>query len=189
MKDRHDPRAIDLPALCRSGETLRGEWPQADMARLAGSLAAALPEAPPVRWSATGQWRPVAGGEAELWLHLLASTTVPLQCQRCLQTLNEALHVDRRLRFVRGEAEAARLDEVADEDVLELPPRLNLHALIEDELILALPLVPRHERCPAPLPLRLTEGTDAPGEAPAPNPFAALAALRRRGPGDGPADP
>ena len=184
MKEGSDPRAVELTALCRSGGSLRGEWPQAGMARLADSLAVVDTEPAPVAWSATGRLRRVAGGEAEVWLHLTADTTVALQCQRCLQALDEALHVDRHFRFVRGEAEAARLDEESEDDILELPPRLDLHALVEDELILALPLVPRHGRCPAPLPM--PRDVSEP-EAPAPNPFAALAALRRRGPGDGPA--
>jgi DUF177 domain-containing protein len=181
MKEAADPRAVDLLACCRSGATLQGEWPQSGMARLAASLHGAVPGAGPVQWTATGSLRPVPGGEAEVWLHLRAATVVSLTCQRCLQPMDEALQVDRRFRFVRGEDEAARLDEVSEDDVLELPQRLDLHALLEDELILALPLVPRHERCPAPLPLRNDDGA---GE-PAPRPFAALEALRRRGPGDG----
>ena len=189
MKERFDPCALELLAFCRSGATLQGAWPQAGMVRLAGSLAA--PGDADVAWSASGQWRPVIGGEAEVWLHLTAGTTVLLECQRCLQPMTQALQVDRAFRFVRGEAEAARLDEELEDDVLELPPRLDLHALVEDELILALPLVPRHERCPAPLPL--PAGAEV-AEAAPPNPFAALAALRRRGPGapggseDGPDD-
>lgn len=180
MKEAADPHAVDLLACCRSGAMLQGEWPQAGMARLAASLHGVGSGAAPVQWTAIGSLRPVAGGEAEVWLHLCASTVVSLTCQRCLQPMHEALQVDRRFRFVRGEDEAARLDEVSDDDVLELPQRLDLHALIEDELILALPLVPRHERCPAPL----LHDDDVDGE-PAPKPFAALAALRRREPGDG----
>jgi uncharacterized protein len=85
--------------------------------------------------------------------------------------------VQRRFRFVRNEDEAARLDEESEDDVLALPARLDLQALLEDELILALPIVPRHALCPEPLPLPAAEPLDE--EAPAPNPFAALAALRR----------
>ena len=181
MKDRFDPRALELLAFCRSGATLQGAWPQAGMARLAGSLAA--PGDGDVAWSASGQLRPVPGGEAEVWLHLTASTTVLLECQRCLQPMSQALLLDRAFRFVRGEAEAARLDEELEDDVLELPPRLDLQALVEDELILALPLVPRHEHCPAPLPLAAQAEVGEVAEAAPPNPFAALAALRRRGPG------
>ena len=70
MKEGSDPRAVELTALCRSGGSLRGEWPQAGMARLADSLAVVDTEPPPVAWSATGRLRRVAGGEAEVWLHL-----------------------------------------------------------------------------------------------------------------------
>ncbi len=181
MKERFDPSALELLAFCRSGATLQGAWPQAGMARLADSLAA--PGDADVAWSASGQWRPVIGGEAEVWLHLTAGTTVLLECQRCLQPMTQALQVDRAFRLVRGEAEAARLDEELEDDVLELPPRLDLHALVEDELILALPLVPRHESCPAPLPLPAGAEVAEVTAAVPPHPFAALAALRRRGPG------
>jgi uncharacterized protein len=54
--------------------------------------------------------------------------------------------------------------------------RLDLLPLLEDELILAVPLVPRHERCPEPLPLP----ADEPDEMPAEHPFAKLAALKQR---------
>ena len=54
--------------------------------------------------------------------------------------------------------------------------RVNAY-LIEDELLLALPLVPRHEQCPEPLPRAFVE--DDPAIDPADNPFAVLAALKR----------
>lgn len=179
MKERNppDPSALDIPALCRQGTELEGRWPLARMERLAQALAA--PSDAAAEWSATVSQRPVTGGEPEMWLALRARADVPLQCQRCLQTLTQTLEVDRRFRFVRSEEEAAELDEESEDDVLALPPRLDLPALLEDELILALPIVPRHEVCPQPLPQPL----DEPQEEPAPHPFAALAALRGRGGG------
>ncbi|MDP1159869.1 YceD family protein, partial [Klebsiella variicola] len=60
-----------------------------------------------------------------------------------------------------------------------LPRHLDARELIEDELLLALPLVPRHANCPQPLP---GAGEQAEPEAEQrPNPFAALAALKRKG--------
>ena len=53
--------------------------------------------------------------------------------------------------------------------------QFDLQALVEDELLLAMPLVPMHGTCPQPL-------TGAPAEVseePRANPFAALAALKR----------
>jgi uncharacterized protein len=52
---------------------------------------------------------------------------------------------------------------------------LDLHGLVEDELLLALPLVPMHEHCPRQLPMSAGDAE----VAPAPKPFAALASLRR----------
>lgn len=175
MNERpHDPLALNVRGFCADSALLTGTWPLSGMPRLLESLFDTVDCA--VDWSAQGTLLPAPGGEAEVWLHLKAELSVPLQCQRCLQAVQQHLQVDRRFRFVRSESEAERLDETAEEDVLVLGQGLNLHDLLEDELILALPLVPRHEgTCPTPLPMPVD---DLPEEEPAPNPFAALAALR-----------
>lgn len=182
MKERAlDPRALDVPAFCKAGAVLQGQWPLMGMERLAAGFAAASDAT--TTWSARGSLVPVAGGEAELWLELQAQADVPLVCQRCLQAMTQPLSVRRRFLFVRSEEEALRLDEESDDDVLVLPTRLDLHELLEDELILAQPIVPSHEVCPEPLPLP-DDGPLAAAE-PAPHPFAALAALRKGGGGQG----
>ncbi len=88
-----------------------------------------------------------------------------------------ALEAERRIFFVEGEEAAAALDAENEDDVLALAPALDLKELVEDELLLALPLVPRHEVCPEPLPRALVE--DDPAGEPADHPFAALAALKQ----------
>lgn len=183
MKDRPaDPRALNVTKLCQDGGRVAGQWPLVSMTRLHDSLYGAPAADSAVAWSASGELPPAASGESGVWLHLNAAVPVTLQCQRCLQSVAQTLVVDRRLRFVGSEAEAARLDETSDDDVLVLLPRLDLHELLEDELILALPLVPRHEeRCPVPLPIPVD---DLPDEEPAPKPFAALAGLRNGGRSD-----
>ena len=181
MKANTDMQHLNVLAFCRDASSVAPRWPLAGMPRLSSSLFGAAAAGVLVECSAAGSMQAVTGGEAEPWLHLQAQVSVTLQCQRCLQSLTQPLLVDRRFRFVRDEAQAEQLDETADEDVLVLPPRLDLHELLEDELILALPLVPRHEQdCPTPLP------SQAPAaQEPAPNPFAALAALRTGRPGGG----
>ena len=101
---------------------------------------------------------------------------VALTCQRCLQPVETPLELERSLRFVPGEAEAAALDADSEEDVLALPRWLDLRELAEDELLLALPIVPRHEQCPVPLPSAAGEE-----EVARENPFAALQALKTGG--------
>jgi uncharacterized protein len=147
------------------------------MPRLVSGLAATPADALAL-WRAEASLEPVTGGAPEMWLHLKATATVLLQCQRCLQDKTERLVVDRRIRFVRTEAEAARLDEDSEDDVLALVPRLDLQDFFEDELILSMPLVPRHETCPRPL-VAPSAALDAPSTGGASHPFAALAALKR----------
>lgn len=170
-----DPRRLDVASFARTAGRLAGDWPLASMPRLLQDTLPPAAQSGSVSWSAQGVHKPVSGGEAELRLLLQARATLQMLCQRCLQPMAVALDVSPSLRFVRGEAQAEALDEDSDEDVLALTPALDLQPLVEDELILALPLVPRHERCPQPLPMSAGEGEAAR------QPFAALAALRRDG--------
>jgi len=182
---RFDPRRLDVAALAEAGATLEGQWPLADLPRLQHDT---LPWpdglAPDVGWRAQGSRRAVTGGEPEIRLALQASATLRLTCQRCLQPMDQPLAVDARLRFVRDEATAEKLDDNDDEDVLVLPPALDLRELVEDELILALPLVPRHERCPQPLPTSAGENSLDEAAAPAQG-LGALGALWRGSGGKG----
>lgn len=174
-----NPRRCDMRTLARLGQQLAGEAVMAELPRLAESVEAA-PQAPAVAWQARGEERTPLGGEPQAWLHLQASAEVQLVCQRCLQPMPVPLQVQRSFLFVRDEATAEQLDEEMEDDVLVLPRQLDLLELLEDELILALPLVPRHEACPQPLPM--VAGTAEPAsEGPEPHPFAALAALKKSG--------
>lgn len=175
----HDPLRLDVERFARDGGELQGEWPLAGMTRLADCC---HPESRPrpgdsVAWEARGESRR-AGGETQPWLHLDLRARLKLTCQRCLGEVETPLAVAGRFRFVAGEALAAELDAEAEEDVLALSRNLDLHALAEDELLLALPIVPRHEVCPEPLRL---PASDTIAEVPdgAPSPFAVLAGLKR----------
>jgi uncharacterized protein len=178
MTDRsilNQARALDVAAFSRQGLSLQGEWPLSSMPRLAAAVAVVDDSA--ASWQAQGDQRAVAGAEPEIWLHLQGEIAVQLQCQRCLQLMAERLLVNRSFRFVRGEAEAVRLDEESEDDVMAIQPRLDMLELLEDEFILGLPIVPRHDVCP--LPLHVIEDPAVEIEPP-PHPFAALAALKTR---------
>lgn len=182
MKPRSfDPLKLDIGAFARESQQLDGEWPAAALPRLADSAAPESDVAawPAVRWSAQGEIRTPRGGEAQVWLQLDAQAQVSLTCQRCLKPVREDLVVSRAFRFVRDEDQAAELDMDSDDDVLSLVRHLNLRDLVEDELLLALPVVPRHEVCPEPLPHSNVDDEEPAAEEERPNPFAALAALKK----------
>ena len=131
-----------------------------------------------VNWTAQGERRPGSGGQDQVWLTLTVSASVPLVCQRCMGPVEVPLSVDRQFRFVADEKTAETEDDESDEDVLVLSKAFNLQELVEDELLMDLPLVPRHEECP--IAVRL-EAVDADFEAQTPekaNPFAVLATLQ-----------
>lgn len=174
----HDPLRLDVERFAREGGRLAGEWPVAGMARLVESCHTdARPGiAEQVAWEARGEARR-AGGESQAWLSLELRTCVKLTCQRCLGAVSVPLELAGRFRFVQGEARAAEEDAESDEDVLASSRSLDLHALAEDELLLALPLVPRHEACPEPL-VAPAAGSAEDRER-EPGPFAALAGLKR----------
>lgn len=181
MKAReNDPRRLDVERFASDAQRLEGQWPLVGMQRLAG---ACHPDAPPaatdlVQWQASGERRRVGAGESHAWLKLALDAQVKLTCQRCLGPVDTPLRFERWLHFVAGEDQAAALDAEAEEDVLASTHALDLHQLAEDELLLALPLVPRHEICPHPLPAQTVD--PALEESAAPNPFAVLAGLGRR---------
>ena len=79
--------------------------------------------------------------------HGEAQATLRLICQRCLEPMDQALAVDRPFRFVSSEQVALDEDDQSEEDLLVASQAFDAMALIEDELILALPLVPRHPEC------------------------------------------
>jgi uncharacterized protein len=179
------PGHLDVAAFARERGRLEGMQPVAGMVRLSEGLdPPADAPAPQVQWSAEGLWSQPLGDQPQPRLRLRAQTTVWLTCQRCLQPVALPLEIDRTLRFARDEDEAARLDEEEEEeDVLALPRALDLPALLEDELILALPIVPQHETCPQALPWS-GEPAVPPGGVPdvdAPeHPFAVLKQLSRK---------
>lgn len=101
-----------------------------------------------------------------------------LTCQRCLGRMEFPVASTFRLALVHSEAEAERLAEGYEPLLLETD-RLVVRDVVEDELLLALPDFPQHaegETCVLP-EYREDEIVAATEEKP--NPFAALASLKR----------
>lgn len=170
------PQRLNLVVLARSGEHLSGQTALAELARLAADVPPQAPQVPAVSWQARAQFRAQPGGSDQLWLHLQAQAQVPLMCQRCLAPVVEPLEVDRWFRFVDTEAQAEAEDDEAEEDLLVMEPQFDLLSLLEDELLMSLPLVPMHERCPQTPVFQV--GDEGQGEL-SPHPFAALAKWRK----------
>ncbi len=189
MKSEFNPLKLDVAAFARAQATLSGEWPLSELDRVRAYVPAEVSATSlqGVRWEVRGDLKAARGGAHEIWLHLDASITLPMECQRCLRPVDEHISVQRSVRFVADEETAAELDADSEDDVLVLSRSFDLRWWVEDELILDMPLVPRHEVCPEPLPVVVDAVVD-PDPLPMdekatdsskPNPFAALAALKK----------
>ncbi len=131
-----------------------------------------------LNWSAQGEFKAMETGEAQIWLHVQADVSLPLTCQRCLGPVDSLVQVNRSFRFVASEDDAEQQDDDCEEDVLALNPEFKLSELIEDEILMELPLVPRHDECPREVVMAAEDANFEAASAEKRNPFAVLAQLQ-----------
>jgi uncharacterized protein len=166
---------IDVKAFGKAQIFLSGHTPLAQFERISQDCVGEVTG--DVVWSIQGSTQTSASGSDAAWLHLEATAHVPLTCQRCLGSVSLALRLNQDFRFVADEATALAQDEESQEDVLVLSRDFDVLALVEDELLMALPIVPMHEACTHERALTSEdEGDDFSDEKP--HPFAALASLK-----------
>jgi uncharacterized protein len=71
-----------------------------------------------------------------------------LCCQRCLEAIEHPIEVRSLLEFVDSDGDLTQ-EELEDDsrDFLPDQKELDVAVLIEDEILLALPIAPRHDDC------------------------------------------
>ena len=100
-------------------------------------------------------------------LRLRAECSIQLECQRCMQPVALNLTPSAAFELVDGEDQLNTDDD--EWDVLVHSEHLDLLAILEDELLLALPYAPMHDACsPTQVGERMARAS----------PFAALAQLK-----------
>ncbi|SCK60886.1 uncharacterized protein VAR608DRAFT_6880 [Variovorax sp. HW608] len=174
------PSRLDVNGFAEAGAAISGDEPVRNFQRLHAELVEPSDDLT-VQWKAEGERRRGADGAPVPWLNLSAHTRVPMVCQRCLAPVDVVLDVDRWFRFVADETIAAAEDEEAEEDVLVASREFDLHALIEDELLMEIPVTPRHEVCPEAARLSAVDPDFEASEDARPNPFAVLKQLKPDG--------
>ena len=117
----------------------------------------------PVKFDLKGLPAKYYDDQALPMLMLVISVEMPMICQRCLEVMHQQIELTYRYAIC-AEAPEALLDD-DDVDWLEDDMQMDLQALIEDELIMAMPIAPVHDRSCTDLKMQAGE---------VPNPFAAL---------------
>ncbi len=116
----------------------------------------------------------VGGGETKLGLHLKVRGRLVMQCQRCLTEVGIDCSIDSRLLLIPPDAEWPEEDLESDDfDAIPASRELSVMSLVEEEVLLALPLVPRHAVCQPPAKTGVAE------EKSEPSPFEVLAGLKK----------
>lgn len=161
------PESVDPFRLAAQGIQLSGVIPVAQLERLR-----------PLLYQAEGVAEVELGFTADsqhaVFVVGRVACDLTLQCQRCAEPF--VVHVDTPLQvgLVLSNEESARLPQDFEPFLLE-DGKLRPADLVEDELILALPIVPRHDYACAPEVHQEQEAdTDEEGK---PNPFAPLSGL------------
>lgn len=171
------PQRLDVRRFAEEEGDMQGTEELRRLPRLAAETTDADP-ALPVHWHARGELRNPQHHAPEVWMHLEANAVLPLVCQRCLQPVDVPVAVDRSFRFVADEATAAAQDDASEEDLLALSRSFDVLELVEDELLMGLPVVPRHEVCPEPVKMSAVDPEFEAADAGKENPFAVLGRLK-----------
>jgi uncharacterized protein len=109
-----------------------------------------------------------------------ATVKVELLCQRCLEPVEVLLQPEISLGVVRSEEQTAQLPAAYEPLIVGDEP-VSLAALVEDELILALPTVAIHDAQACHASAEGEEAGDETESSSKPNPFAVLETLKKHG--------
>lgn len=163
------PEFIDPLRLAAQGRLLNGQLALSQMQRLTPTLAS-------TRGTVDIQLEFGQDGQNISYLRGQIRANLELICQRCLQALAFSLEAEPCLGIVTSQTQADRLPEqyeplLVDDDLI------SLAAVIEDEVLLSLPAIPKHENEDC---LDLTQYTEPElaEEAPRKNPFTLLKRLK-----------
>ena len=136
----HQP-VIDGLEFAKATSKLQGTWPVAEFLRLHGALRTT---AGTLRYELRG----VPESQGRPALRLKVDGTLQLACQRCLAALEFPLRIDVLLRLAatQQEMEAEPLEADGPESIVAAK-QMRVQSLVEDEVLLAIPIAPRHEAC------------------------------------------
>jgi uncharacterized protein len=158
---------IDPARFARDGALLTGTMSPAQLPRLAEEL---FDEEGTVGYRVQGLV--TAKGEPALRVGL--AIDIALRCQRCMERLSIKLDVGRTLVLSRKLGELEPVAEEEDEvDAIPLVASLDILDLIDQEVMLSLPLAPRHDDDVCEVQL---DGNPESAQA---SPFSVLAQLKR----------
>jgi len=168
------PIEIDPFRLAKSGLILVGELEQKYMPRLSGSL---QNNDGTVHVKMNFDVDKVLGTP---FMNGEFTTTLPLLCERCSELFLYDVDIKCSLAMVNNERKIESLAEQYEPWVIDSENPVLLNSIVEDELILAIPLVPKHEHSCLPAEAWVSGDEVEEDVEKKVSPFAVLAALKTK---------
>lgn len=155
---------INSTEFARNSESLRGGVQVESLGRLQDLL---FLNSGTLEYALTGRH----DKDGKLFLNCVITGVLQLRCQRCLGALPYPVRLDSELELVESDPDLSAEDELTD--AIKADPNMDVLALIEDEVLLDLPMAPMHspEDCQASKDFGQTKTVKQ-------NAFSALAALK-----------
>ncbi len=130
------PKVVEPRKLVATGATFKREIDLSDLRRLREAVISADYVKVDLRFERDEQGRPQMVGKIDACLNL--------ECQRCLNPMDLTLALATRLSIVWDEAQAQALPKDVDPWIVD-GVEADLCAIVEEEILLSLPVVPKHE--------------------------------------------
>lgn len=169
------PHHVDALKLCQQRAQVSGAVGLTDLPRVAAQLHTVEGKAQAeLVFDVDEQARRTIKGRIQASLQLV--------CQRCLESITVTVQPELSLALVWNDEQAGNLPRWLDPVLME-EPELDLYGIVEDELLLAMPLVASHEKgacSPPPVSAVPTDSGKSVGESAEKkeNPFQVLASLK-----------
>ncbi len=138
MLESTPPDQIKPLKLAKRGFSLNGKWPLDKFVRVTSDAVDNIGEVLIKADFSMEEGVPSLVGNA--------SAGIKFECQRCLEPVLVAVNADLNIAFVSTEEQMSSLPEPFEGVLLE-DEEISLIQVVEDELILALPLVAYHQDC------------------------------------------
>ncbi|WP_263262872.1 YceD family protein [Pseudomonas sp. RIT-PI-S] len=165
------PPHVDPRKLADRGATLEGSLPLASLERLCDLLSDDV-------GTVQGKFIFARDEDHTVVMRSDLDVEVKMVCQRCLELVTLPIHSECTYAVVKEGANTQSIPK--GYDVLEVgEDPLDLRAVVEDELLLALPIIPAHHPEECQPPAGLDEPEPSEDEVPRSNPFSVLAQLKR----------
>jgi uncharacterized protein len=162
------PKLIHPDRLTPKGTVFEGVFRPGDLEILAEDLASPDGE---LRYRVTGQ----LDSAGRRIISCIINGFVFLTCQSTFATFRHEIAIDDRLVLVGSEEELPALEEESDsEDCVVATSPIDVRDLVQETVILALPMVPRKPEVASALQAKPEARPEKP------SPFAALAGLKKR---------